>query len=37
MSIHELLPLQARRQLKEIGWTKGLELTKVARKDGQRF
>ena len=37
MSIHEHLPPQARRQLKEIGWTKGLELAKVARKDGQRF
>jgi len=37
MSIHENLPLQARRQLKEIGWTKGLELAKVARKRGQRF
>jgi hypothetical protein len=29
MSIHENLPLQARRQLKEIGWTKGLDLAKV--------
>ena len=37
MSIHEHLPPQARRQLKEIGWTKGLELAKVARKDGQKF
>jgi uncharacterized protein (UPF0216 family) len=37
MSIHEHLPPQARRQLKEIGWTKGLELAKVARRDGQRF
>ena len=37
MSIHEHLPPQARRQLKEIGWTKGLELAKVARKDGQSF
>ena len=37
MSIHENLPLQARRQLKEIGWTKGLELVKIARRDGQRF
>jgi hypothetical protein len=26
MSIHEHLPPQARRQLKEIGWTKGLDL-----------
>jgi len=37
MSIHEHLPPQARRQLKEIGWTKGLELAKVARRDGQKF
>src|SRR2546428_3079492 len=26
MSIHEHLPPQARRELKEVGWTKGLEL-----------
>src|SRR5437773_11890223 len=25
MSIHEHLPPQARRELKEVGWTKGLE------------
>ncbi|HZC24842.1 MAG TPA: hypothetical protein VE866_16000, partial [Candidatus Binatia bacterium] len=37
MSIHENLPLQARRQLKEVGWTKGLELAKVARREGQKF
>jgi hypothetical protein len=37
MSIHEHLPPQARQQLKEIGWTKGLELAKVARRDGQKF
>jgi hypothetical protein len=37
MSIHEHLPPQARRELKEIGWTKSLELAKVARRDGQRF
>lgn len=37
MSIHENLPPQARRQLKEVGWTKGLELVKIARRDGQRF
>src|SRR5438552_18981912 len=37
MSIHEHLPPQARRELKEVGWTKGLELAKVARKDGQEF
>jgi hypothetical protein len=37
MSIHEHVPPQARRQLKEIGWTKSLELAKVARKKGQKF
>jgi hypothetical protein len=37
MSIHEHLPLQARRELKQIGWTKGLELAKVARRDGEHF
>jgi hypothetical protein len=37
MSIHEHLPPQARRELKEVGWSKGLELAKVARRDGQEF
>ena len=37
MSIHEHLPPQARRELKEVGWTKGLELAKLARRDGPRF
>jgi hypothetical protein len=37
MSIHEHLPPQARRGLKEIGWTKGLELAKLARRDGEDF
>jgi hypothetical protein len=37
MSIHEHLPPQARAELKQVGWTKGLELAKVARRDGQRF
>src|ERR1700737_4808785 len=37
MSIHEHLPPQARNKLKEVGWTKGLELAKVARRDGQEF
>jgi len=37
MSIHEHLPPQARKQLKEVGWAKGLELAKLARRDGQRF
>src|SRR2546426_102774 len=37
MSIHEHLPPQARRELKEVGWTKGVELAKLARRDGQHF
>jgi hypothetical protein len=37
MSIHENLPPQARKSLKEVGWTKGMELAKVARAEGQRF
>jgi hypothetical protein len=36
-SIHERLPPQARKDLKEVGWTKGLELAKVARAEGQHF
>jgi hypothetical protein len=37
MSIHEQLPPQVRKELKEVGWTKGLELAKLARKQGQHF
>src|SRR5260221_1177161 len=37
MSIHEHLPPQARKELKEVGWTKGLEVAKVARRDGHEF
>src|SRR6476660_1758699 len=37
MSIHEYLPPQIRRELKQVGWTKAAELTKVARSDGQLF
>jgi len=37
MSIHEHLPPQLRKELKQIGWSKGLELAKLARSDGQRF
>ena len=39
MSIHEHLPPEARRELKQVGWTKGLELAKLARsrRDGQEF
>jgi hypothetical protein len=37
MSIHENLPPQLRKGLKQVGWTKGVELAKLARKQGQRF
>ena len=37
MSIHEHLPPQIRRELKQVGWTKAAELTKVARSDGEEF
>jgi hypothetical protein len=37
MSIHKHLPPQARRELKEIGCTKGLKLAKIARRDRQSF
>jgi hypothetical protein len=37
MSVHEHLPPQLRKELKEIGWTKGRELAKLARAEGQRF
>lgn len=37
MSIHEQLPPQIRRELKDVGWTKGLELAKLARSEGQAF
>jgi hypothetical protein len=37
MSIHEQLPPQVRKELKLVGWAKGLELAKVARQQGERF
>jgi hypothetical protein len=37
MSIHEHLPPQVRRELKQVGWTKGRELAVLARKQGQHF
>ena len=37
MSIHEHLPPQVKKDLLQVGWTKGLELAKLARKQGQRF
>src|SRR5438105_10968833 len=38
MSIHEQLPPEAKRELKQVGWSKGLELAKLARRNhGQEF
>ena len=38
MSIHEHLPPEAKRELTQVGWTKGLELAKLARsRDSQGF
>jgi hypothetical protein len=38
MSIHEHLPPEVKRELKQVGWSKGLELAKLARRrDGQEF
>jgi hypothetical protein len=37
MSIHEQLPPEAKKELKLVGWTKGLELAKVARRHGRDF
>jgi hypothetical protein len=38
MSIHEQLPPEAKRELKQVGWTKGLELAKLARsRNGQKL
>jgi hypothetical protein len=37
MAIHERLPKQIHRDLRQVGWTKAAELAKVARRDGQKF
>jgi hypothetical protein len=37
MSIHEHLPPEVKSGLKTIGWTKGVELAKIARRDRQDF
>src|SRR5947199_473209 len=38
MSIHEHLPPEIKRELKQVGWSKGLELAKLARsRDHQSF
>jgi hypothetical protein len=37
MTIHEQLTRQTHRDRRKVGWTKAIELAKVARRDGQRF
>ena len=37
MAIHEHLPRQIHRDLKQVGWTKARELVKIARAEGKRF
>ena len=37
MSIHEHLPRPLRKELKQVGWSKAVELVKVARHDPQGF
>jgi hypothetical protein len=37
MSIHENLPPQVRKELKQVGWTKGRELAKLVQAQGQNF
>jgi hypothetical protein len=37
MAIHEQLPRQMHRDLKQVGWTKAAELAKVARREGKGF
>ena len=38
ISIHEHLPPEVKRELKQVGWTEGLELAKLARRNhGQDF
>jgi len=37
MAIHENLMRVPKQQLREVGWSKAVELVKVARKDGEGF
>src|SRR5713101_481491 len=37
MAIHEQLPRQTHRDLRQVGWTKAAEIAKVARRNGQSF
>ena len=37
MAIHEQLPQQIHRDLREVGWTKATDLARIAHREGQRF
>jgi len=37
MAIHEKLPRIPKRDLRQVGWSKAVELTRVAQKDGESF
>lgn len=37
MSIHEQLPKQVRKELKQVGWWKATGLAKLAKRDGEQF
>jgi hypothetical protein len=37
MAIHENLTKVPKQQLREVGWSKAIELVKVARRDGEQF
>ena len=37
MAIHENLTRVPKQQLREVGWSKAVELVKVARNDGEDF
>jgi hypothetical protein len=37
MAIHEQLPAKAKPSLKAVGWSKAVELMRVARSDGEKF
>ena len=37
ISIHEHLPPEVKRELKDLGWIKGRELARLARAEGERF
>ena len=37
MAIHEQLPRQIHRDLREVGWSKSTDLARIARREGQHF